>query len=151
MKTRNNQRSGGFGLMDAVFAMAAAGVLFAALYGGLAFGFNTIKFARENTRATQIMVEKMETIRLYTWSQINSNGFVPTNKFVVPYYSIGGTNSSVLYTGRVTIASAGLGTTYSDNMRKVTINLAWVTGKTPRTRSMSTYVSSKGIYEYVYY
>jgi hypothetical protein len=152
MKIREIHTAAGFGLVDAVFAMGIAGVLFSSLYGGLSFGFNTIKFARENTRATQIMVEKMETIRLYTWTQINSNGFIPTNKFVVPYYSVSGTNSSsLLYTGQVLIASSGVGTTYADAMRKITVQLNWLTGKTPRSRSMSTYVSKGGMQSYVYY
>jgi len=137
------------GLIDALFAMAIAGVLFGGLYAGLAFGFNTIKFARENTRATQIMVEKMETIRLYTWNQLTNNSFVITN-FVVPYYSVGGTNSSVVYTGQLAIANCDLNTTYAGSMKQVTIRLDWKTGRTARTRQMTTYVAERGMQQYVY-
>jgi len=150
MRIKANERAGGFGLLDAVFAMGIAGVLFGALYAGLSFAFATIKFARENTRATQIMVERMETIRLYTWSQITSNGFIPSGPFTVPYYSIGGTNSSLVYTGQMFIADSGLGTSYAPNMKKVAIRLNWVTGRTPRTRTMMTFVSSNGLQQYVY-
>src|ERR1051326_7449704 len=86
----------GFTLIDALFAMVMAGVMFTALYAGLAFGFKVVKMARENTRATQVMLEKMETIRLYTWTQINSNGFIPTNKFTVPYYAVGTSTNGTL-------------------------------------------------------
>src|ERR1044072_8496338 len=109
MKVRLHPSAGGkparngFTLVDALFAIAVAGVMFLALYAGLAFGFKIIKMTRENVRATQIMLEKMETIRLYTWTQINSNGFTPTNKFVVPYYSVGSTNTSLMYTGQIFI------------------------------------------------
>ena len=41
----------GFTIADALFAMAIAGVMFTALYAGLAFGFKVIRLARENTRA----------------------------------------------------------------------------------------------------
>ena len=150
IESQRVRREGAFTLVDAVIAMAVAAIMFGALYSGLAFGFNTIKFARENTRATQIMLEKMETIRLYTWSQINSNGFIPTTNFLVPYYAVGGTNSSLLYTGRVTIEASGLSTTYSNDMKKVTVDLRWSTGKTPRSRSMTTYVSNRGMYSYVW-
>src|SRR4051812_26889476 len=83
----------GFTLVDAIFAMAVAGVMFVALYAGLAFGFRMVKMARENTRATQIMLEKMETVRLVKWSDLTNSSVFPTNKFVVPYYSVGGTNT----------------------------------------------------------
>jgi hypothetical protein len=157
MKVRLNQRSakprsrGGFSLVDALFAVAVAGFMFIALYAGLAFGFKIIRMARENTRATQIMLEKMETIRLYTWNQVTNTGFIPTNQFVVPYYSIGGTNTSILYTGQIIIASSPLGTSYADNMRKVMVRVNWNSpGSTNRTRTMSTYVTRNGLQNYVW-
>lgn len=149
MKIQRQQHSAAFGLVDATFAMAIAGVLFTALYAGLSFGFKTIKFARENTRATQIMLERMEVIRLYRWDQVNTAGWVPTN-FVEPYYSMGGTNSSLMYTGRIALASSSLGTSYENNVKKVTIQLSWVTDKTARSRTMSTYISKNGMQSYVF-
>ena len=147
--TRSRNRA--FTLVDAIFAMAVAGVMFAALYAGLAFGFRIIKLARENTRATQIMLEKMETIRLYKWEQITNVGFIPTNAFLIPYYSIGGTNTSLMYTGVVSIQPSGLAWSYAPDMRKVTIRLDWASiGGTNRTRSMMTYVTRRGMQGYVY-
>jgi len=147
---RRVSRQGGGGLVDALFAMAIAGVMFLALYSGLAFGFKVVRLARENTRATQIMLEKMETIRLYTWTQITNVGFIPTNKFTVPYYAIGGTNGSVIYTGQVLIASSGVGTSYADDMRKITVQLEWAPTGLYRSRSMSTFVTRNGMQTYVY-
>ena len=155
--------NGGFGLIDALFAMAIAGVMFTALYAGLAFGFKVIRLARENTRATQIMLEKMETIRLYTWTQVTNTGdtnlgtyFMPNNKFTVPYYAVG-TNTSLMYTGQIFVEASGVlngvgtSTTYADDMRKVTIRVDWCPmGVTNRTRTMSTYVTKNGMQTYVY-
>ena len=149
--------SNAFTLVDAIFAMAIAGVMFTALYGGLAFGFRIIKMARENTRATQIMLEKMETIRLYKWEQITNTSFntntvfIPTNKFLIPYYSIGGTNTSLMYTGQVSVLPSGLPWTYADDMRKIVVRIDWSgMGGTNRTRTMTTLVSKGGIQSYVY-
>ena len=135
-------------------------MMFAALYAGLAYGFNIIKMARENTRATQIMLEHMEIIRLYTWEQLTNTGtgkFLPTNKFTVPYYSVGGTNSSLLYTARVQVGYApmtGVGifnACYSNDMRKITVQLEWgQLGNTPRKRTMTTYVTRNGLQKYVW-
>jgi hypothetical protein len=158
-------RSRAFALIDAIFAMAMAGVMFVALYAGLAYGFKLIKMARENTRATQIMLEHMEIIRLYTWEQLTNTGagkFLPTNAFTVPYYSVGGTNTSLLYTARVQVGLAPIMTlnpytgvntpaSYVPNMRKVTINLEWSQlGNAPRRRSMSSYVTRNGLQRYVW-
>ena len=150
-KVARRKGQGAFTLVESLFAMAMAGVMFAALYSGLAFGFSLIKVARENTRATQILVEKMETIRLYTWTQITNAGFVPTNQFIVPYYSVDGTNSGLLYTGQISIAACPLTNTYADTMKKVTIRLDWgQLGNSNRTRLMSTYITRNGLQNYVW-
>lgn len=154
--TRRNQavlRGGkAFTLVDALFAILMAGVMFTALYAGLAFGFNTVKKSRENTRATQIMLEHMEICRLYKWTDLTNAGtgasaFLKTNSFVVPYYSVGGTNTSLQYTGRISLAACPLGTSYADDMRKLTIRLDWPPN---RTRTMTTYVTRNGLQRYVY-
>ncbi len=153
--TRSNKTAarGGkaFTLIDALFAVAMAGVMFTSLYAGLAFGFKVIKMTRENTRATQIMLEKMETIRLYSWSQITNAGFVPTNPIAVPYYAVGVTNNSLMYTAQTFIAACDLGTGYAENMRKIMIRVDWTPlGKTNRTRTMTTYVTKNGLQNYVF-
>ena len=148
--------SDAFTLIDALLATLIAGVMFTSLYAGLAFGFNTIKLARENTRATQIMLEHMEICRLYKWKDLTNTGtgsgaFLKTNPFVVYYYSVGGTNTSLQYTARISLASCPLTTSYSNDMRKLTIRLDWSTlGNTNRTRLMSTYVTRNGLQSYVY-
>lgn len=47
-----SHRRRAFTLVESLFAMTMASVMFAALYSGLAFGFSIIKAARENSRAT---------------------------------------------------------------------------------------------------
>ena len=51
-------------------AAAILGVVATSLYGAFTAGFFVIQSTRENLRATQIMVQKMEAIRLLTWSQV---------------------------------------------------------------------------------
>jgi hypothetical protein len=141
----------GFTLIDAMVAMLMAGMMFTALYAGLAFGFKVIRMARENTRATQIMLEHMEICRLYKWADFTNTGnFIPTNSFVVPYYAVGGTNTSLLYTGQIIIADCPVAASYAGEMRKLTIRLDWCPmGATNRTRTMSTYVARNGLQNYV--
>lgn len=71
------RRQAGVTLIEALVSMGVFGISFFSLYAGMSMGFSVIGNARENLRATQIMVEKMETIRLYSWDQINTPGFIP--------------------------------------------------------------------------
>ena len=146
---RRKERREGFTLLDIALATGLAGVMFVSLYAGLTTGFTIVKMGRENTRATQILMEKMETIRLYTWDQITSNGFIPTN-FTATYYPPGLTNAGLTFTGRVTIADSGIGSTYADDLKRVTVELKWATGSLLRSRTNSTLVSHYGLQNYIY-
>ena len=140
----------GFTLIEACFAMMMVAVMFLALYDGLTYGFTLIKLARENTRATQILVEKTETIRLYTWDQINSNGFI-LKTFTNYYYPIDAASRGTVYTGTLTVTNTPLTTSYAGDMKKILVTLNWKTGGLSRTRSLSTYVSRYGLQNYIYY
>ena len=123
------------------------------LYGAFATGFSLIKVTRENLRATQIMLERMETIRLYRWDQVIDPSYIPQT-FTNYYYPDGLSKGSggVMYTGTVRIASvpAALGSSYTNNMRQVSVNIGWISGKQVRRRDMSTFVSQYGLQNYVY-
>src|SRR5437899_2915270 len=73
----------GFTILELVVALALIGLLVLAVYGAITSGMVTMRMARENLRATQILLEKMEAIRLYNWDQLNTN-FVPT-QFISNY------------------------------------------------------------------
>jgi hypothetical protein len=136
--------------MEVLVGVMVCGIVFVGLYSGLSSGFSFIQLARENLRGTQIMEEKMETLRLYRWDQINQSGFIPTN-FVDTFYPLG-TNSGagLSYTGQVTITSAPTGEYYNDDLRSVTVSLSWMSGKVVRQRQMTTLVSKYGLQPYVY-
>ena len=135
-----------------MLSVALISVVAVSLYAAIAGGFATVQVARENLRATQVLTEKMETIRLYTWDQINSNGFVPAT-FTVPFSPTTndqGAVTGLLYTGLVTVANTGLTESYSTNLKLVTVTLNWTSGNVSRTRTMTTLVSRYGLQNYVY-
>jgi hypothetical protein len=100
-------------------------------------------------RATQILQEKMETVRLYTWDELNQPGFVPTN-FFEGFYGSGTNNGGVTYTGRVVIASAPISESYSNDLKMVSIQLSWKSGKVVRYRQMQTLTAKHGLQNYIY-
>lgn len=93
-------------------AMAVCGLMFVALYGGISSSFSNIRLSRDNLRGTQVLLEKMEVIRLLTWDQINSNGFVVTN-FSAPLFPSlsSSSNRAAFFYGQIDIQQvAGPGT-----------------------------------------
>jgi len=142
--------AGGFSTIEVLVTLLVAGIVFVSLYAGVTSGFAFVQLARENLRATQIMEEKMETIRLYTWDQINQAGFIPTN-FVQPFYPLNIANTnSMTYTGMLTIASTPFTEYYTDDLKQFTIDLTWKSANVVRHRSMNTIVARYGLQQYIY-
>jgi hypothetical protein len=148
----NSRRNEAFSLVEIAVCVGIMSVVFVSLYGGIASGFGLVNLARENLRANQIIIEKMETIRLYNWDQINSNGFIPAT-FTAPFFPAAGTNdydSGITYYGQLTITNAPVSSEYDENMRMVMVSLTWTNGNVPRTRELQTLVSRYGLQNYIY-
>jgi prepilin-type N-terminal cleavage/methylation domain-containing protein len=147
-----------FTLVEMVVCMAVMGLVFVALYAAIAQGYKTIGLAREDLRATQILLEKTELTRLYTWSQVTNTASFPP--FTVKYYpTTNGEAQGVTYSGTYKVTSLSTSTVpdkklkdenYASEVRVVTITLDWTSGNLQRSRSLSTLVSANGIQNYVY-
>ena len=141
-----------FTLIEVVVAMLAIDTVFSGFFLCLSQGFATTEMARENLRATQILEDQMETIRLYTWSQINSNGFIPAS-FTAPFSPAGSQSSdSLVYSGQIVITNAPMVESYASSCVLVTVTLNWTNGPNNLThqRKMSTIVSQYGLHNYFY-
>lgn len=142
-----------FSLVEVLVSVAVITILFVSLYSGISSGFGFVQLARENLRATQILQERMETIRLYNWDQINTANFIPAS-FTEAFYSTNANNAAnagdFVYTGTVAVASTSLTENYSTNMRMVTVTLNWTSGRVPRTRQAVTFVARNGLQNYIY-
>ncbi len=132
-----------------IIAIAGAGVITSINYGLL-----IMQMARENARASQIMLERLESVRLYNWSEVTNAGYVPTT-FTDVYDPQSPTNAQgAVYSGTLTVADPVFSSStpsYSSSMRQFTVTLQWNTnGKVPHTRSLTTYVAKDGLQNYVY-
>ena len=154
---RDRVSSRAFTLTEILVASAIMGVVFLALYTGITSAYISIGRTREDLRATQILLEKTEVLRLYNWSQVTTNTFP---NFTVSYYpTTNGKAQGVTYTGSFSVTNISGSTipdsklkdeNYATDMRIVTITLQWTSGTLPRQRSWSTLVSADGIQNYVY-
>jgi prepilin-type N-terminal cleavage/methylation domain-containing protein len=146
---RSAARQSGFTLVEVACGAVIMSVMFASLYLGLSQGFAVVQMGRENLRATQILQEQTEILRLYTWDQINDGKTIPTN--TIWNYDPLRTDQGTAYTGVVSIANADMpDTTYSADHRSLTFTLSWATGNVPRQRQVSTVVSKYGLHNYLY-
>jgi type II secretory pathway pseudopilin PulG len=149
-----------FTLVEAMCAAAIAAIIVLALFSGLSSGFTLTQMERENLRATQIALARVEGLRLYAWSsnQLFSPQMLP-NTFTDYYYpsGLGGFSSNnTMYTGSVTIANVTLNpsASYSTNMQEIIVKVGWKDvfyGRTnTHVRTFNTYVARYGIQNYVY-
>src|SRR5688572_14044026 len=140
--SQSKRKWSAFSMIDVVVSMGVIGVTVVSLYAGISLGFAMTEAAREQLRATQIIMEKFETIRLYTWDQLNEPNFIPTT-FATPY-AFNNTNSTFYFNGKVTITNPPGNNTYSGDMKMVVVRVSWTAGGLQngltRTREMSTLV-----------
>ncbi len=147
-----------FTLIEVLCSVAIILIAFVSIFGSITLGFSLTELTRENLRATQIMVDKMEGVRLYSWSQITSTTFLSSN-FTDYFYdtnNIGLSNAQgngVQYYGSVTVAPVSFSAPYSASMVLVTVTVNWTNSYNTnivRSRTMATFVSQPGLQNYVY-
>jgi prepilin-type N-terminal cleavage/methylation domain-containing protein len=165
-KERNPlKRKAAFTLVEVVISMAIIALMSIALFSGITQGLAVISIARENLRATQIMVEKIELLRLYSWTELNTPGFVPA-AFAECLMPSTATNSSTvasrvedltapsgagtIFVGTISLETPSINPAYDDSMRLATLTVTWTNGNIVRTRSMQTLVAEKGIHDYIF-
>ena len=129
------------------------GLAIVSLFALLSGGFAMARLNRDNLRATQIMLNRVEGLRLYNWGQLTSSNMVPTT-FTEYYYPSGITNANqgTVFSGDVIITNAVQtpSSTYGPTMmRRVTVRVRWMSGKLQHNREMTTYVSEYGLQNYL--
>ncbi|HEV2392107.1 MAG TPA: type II secretion system protein [Verrucomicrobiae bacterium] len=137
-------------LIEVVLATAILAIMGAGVVGSINYGLFIVRVARENQRATQILLERLESIRLYNWTQVTTSGFIPTS-FTESYDPQSPTTPGITYYGSLGISNVNLGSSYSTNLRQFTVSLLWTNmGGVSHQRSVSTYVARDGMQNYVY-
>ena len=159
-------RNKGFTLVEAIFSLGVVGVLIICLYSAFSSGYSGVQFSREDARATQILVAKMDQMRLFSWDQISTNGvpdefaehFNPEQD-VAPLQvgkkgkgkKKGKNQPPLVYIGEIKIKDGPGDVTYKDDIKEIEIELEWVSqnGMT-RKRKLTTYIARYGLQNYVY-
>lgn len=154
-----NDRSGllrrkGFTLVEVLVSIGIAAFVVSALFYGFDNGYAILRTTREDLRATQILMQRTEAIRLLTWAQLAS---CPST-FQEYFNPTGTTNSS---TGTIYYGTLAYGTatniptsvSYASNIYLVTISVAWTNSVghslVPHKREMQTLLAQDGMQSYL--
>jgi prepilin-type N-terminal cleavage/methylation domain-containing protein len=152
---RRLQPKAGYTLVEVLCAILIAAIAVTVLFYGFNNGFAILRTTREDLRATQILMQKTEAFRLFTWAQLSNCPATFTE-----YYNPSGTtttNAGTLYYGTLsTVAGAtNLPNTvpYRSNLHLITITVNWTNyiGKqaVAHSRQMQTLSALSGMQGYL--
>ncbi len=152
----NHKWVSSFTLVEIAIASALVLILFVGIYLTITQAFAITRASREDLRATQILLERMEGIRLYNWYQLTDSNWIP-RQFQEYYYPVTnlGPPPGIVYYGEFIVTNAPFVTSYADEVRLVIVRLWWTNwvGGAPvvKMREMRTLVAKKGLQNYIYY
>lgn len=132
-------------------AAGVIGIFFAAIYLGFIFGLRELNLERESLQATQLINQKMELLRLYSWGRLGTTNFVPSSFQQTYYYPPGQTNAFVTYSGTIAVTGSGLTERYYNTLTKYVVTVTWRSSGKQYQRDMSTFVSQYGMQNAIYY
>ena len=149
---KGKRARGAFTLTEVLVSVAICSFLFVSLYAGIAQSTKSLQRAREKLRATQILAEKLEVLRLYNWDQVNTAGDVPTSfsEYQYPSTSTNEPNKGIRFSGTIAISPADVHPAYTNTMRKVVATINWMSAGVRTTQRMETFISEFGVQRYVY-
>ena len=156
-RIETRQGRGGFTLIDVMLAVVVAAVIFAAVGFGLTTAFGLVQISREQLRANQICLSRVEGIRLCRWDNQLFNPNIVPRTFTDYFYPVGlntSTNAYVVYSGKVTLDTNFAFSpmpSYVSNMCKVTVQVTWTAkNNLTQTQTVTTLISKNGVQNYVF-
>jgi len=142
-----------FTIAEVLVAVFVLGIAAMSLYAGFASGFMLVDSSRQELRATQILTQKAEALRLCSWSSLTNFPITFTELYDPTTTNNGGT----VYVGSIstnipTVIPVTSG--YRSNMCMATINLYWTnynsTQRIVHSRTSQTLVARYGIQNYIW-
>jgi prepilin-type N-terminal cleavage/methylation domain-containing protein len=154
-RQRQFQRQAGYTLVEVMCSIFIAAIAVTVLFYGFNNGFAILRTTREDLRATQILMQKTEAFRLFTWAQLSNCPATFTE-----YYNPSGTASNAagtLYYGK--LSTVGVATnipdsvSYKSNLHLITVTVNWTNyiGKqaVAHSRQMQTLSALAGMQGYL--
>jgi len=154
------RREAGDSFAKMLTGIAFLSVAVTALYGAFTPVYRVIRSTREDLRASQIVMQKAEALRLFTRSQVGDTNNYRQPFLVEPYNPrrVTHTSGGVQYAGYLSTAgpaAAGdLANTSRSHLRSVTVTLCWTNsdGAKPvvHRREMQARLAPNGMPKYLW-
>jgi hypothetical protein len=145
---------GAFTIAEVLVAVCVLALAAISLYGGFATGFMLVDSTRQELRATQILTQKSEALRLCSWSAL-TNCPVSFSELYDPNSPNG--SVGVRYVGTISTNDPAVipnSMSYRSNMCLATITLFWTnfngTRKVIHSRTSQTLIARYGIQNYIW-
>jgi prepilin-type N-terminal cleavage/methylation domain-containing protein len=152
----SRRQRAGFTLAEIMVSVAILAVMVVTVFSGFTLGWAVIRTSREDLRATQILTQKIESIRLLTWDELS---LCPTSFAEVYNPSSQSTNGSgTVYNGSITIGpptNIPNSVSYRDQVKLITVSVTWTSygsGGVPvaHSRQMQTLSALNGMQNYIW-
>ena len=141
-------------VVEVMVGISLLGLVFASLFNGISMSTRLTQLAREDLRATQILLERMEGIRLFNWNQLVYSNTLCPRTFTCSYSPIasGSGAAGITYYGTTVITNVSFSpaASYTDQMRAIIVTVNWTNAGIPRTRTMTTYQAQYGEQNYTF-
>lgn len=149
-------------LVEVLIAVGVTALMLVSFFVAMSASFGLTQRVRENLRATQILVQRVETLRLYTWDQlrnVSASKPFPTSftESYDPYGVTNGSGTGVVYYGSISVTTnpPALGnSSYRGNVALVSVTVRWTNStqkaKFPHERQFETLAAKSGMQKYVY-
>jgi hypothetical protein len=136
-------------------SVAILAIMVVTVFSGFTLGWAVIRSSREDLRATQILTQKIESIRLLTWTELATCPGSFIERYNPSGQSTNGAGTS--YTGTITIGPATNipnSVSYHNDVKLVTVTVSWTSygGNVPVTnsRQMQTLCALNGMQNYLW-
>ncbi len=138
----------GFTLVETIVAVVLCSIMVGALYACFGFGFSAVRTTREDLQATQILLSRLERVRLCTWPQVTNPLYNPPAS--TGYFDAKNKRTPCTITFKaVTPPFGSLPEAYRSQVLLVTVDVSWTSDNLQHKRSMQTYVAHQGMNSYV--
>ena len=141
MRARFSRNRSGFTILEAMIASMILGLALGSVLAVASHCLRYVTDIRRTARASQVLQQKMEDIRLLNWTQVTSL----TNVFTDP------NDTNRIYSGRIIRTTNDFyGTTAT--VLNVTLLVTWTNQSAGKvvTNSLSTLMSNGGLNKYIF-
>ena len=135
------RRYAAFTLIEVAIGMALTGIGIAALYAAISSSFSMMNATRQNLQATQLIIDRLETVRLAGWNNLTNTALLP------PTTTTNWDALGITYSIRMDVTQPTF--SYADDMRLVKMTVQWTNANVAQSREVQTYVSKYGIQSFL--